>query len=89
MVSVSSATTMSAQWDPPARMNGKLKKYTVFYSGTYGNGGRVTSNTEETTLSDLRACSEYTVTVTATNGAEESEPSDPTNGVTDAEGEAV
>ena len=66
-------------------MNGKLKEYVVSYTGQDGGSKTATSSTG-TTLRSLRACTEYTVTVTATNGGGTSEPSSPVTGETKQEG---
>ena len=82
---------MDVNWDPPAQMNGLLRQYTVTYTGTLGSQATATSSTS-TTLTGLEACTTYTVTVTATNGASEngegmSQPSSGATGNTTAEGE--
>ena len=76
---------MDVQWDLPHQMNGKLQQYTVTYTGPDGSN-TTTTDTEEITLTGLEACTEYIVTVTATNGAGTSEPSEPGTGKTGVEG---
>ena len=71
---------MDVQWDPPDKMNGILQQYTVTYTGA-GSGDTTTTDTSAT-LPGLEACTTYTVTVTATNGAGTSEPSEPGTGET-------
>ena len=66
-------------------MNGKLKEYVVSYTGPDGGSKTATASTG-TTLRSLRACTEYTVTVTAINGGGTSEPSTVVRGETDLEG---
>ena len=79
VVATNSASSLDVQWDPPEQMNGILQKYTVTYNGR--GGGDNTTDTSAT-LTGLEACTEYTVTVTATNGAGTSEPSEPGTGET-------
>ena len=74
---------MDVQWDPPDKMNGILQQYTVTYTGA-GSGDNTTTDTS-VTLTGLEACTEYIVTVTATNGAGTSEPSEPGTGETGLE----
>ena len=79
---------MDVQWAPPDQMNGIFQQYTVTYTGPDGSNTEATV-TEEITLTGLEACTEYTVTVTATNGAGTSEPSAPGTGETGVEGGIV
>ena len=72
---------MDVQWDPSDQMNGILQQYTVTYTGPDGSN-TATTVTEEITLTGLEACTAYNVTVTATNGAGTSEPSEPGSGDT-------
>ena len=82
----SSSSSLDVHWDPPAHINGKLKEYVVIYTGPDGGSKTVTTSINNTTLKSLRACTEYTITVTATNGGGTSEPSLPVTGETEQEG---
>ena len=66
-------------------MNGFLKKYRVICRGA-GEIIRKKTSEEIFSLDGLQACSKYTVTVIAFNGAEKSEEST-TMGETNSEGE--
>ena len=78
---------MDVQWAAPEKMNGILQQYTVTYTGPGGSNTAATDTSATTaTLTGLEACTEYTVTVTATNEAGTSEPSEPGTGETGVEG---
>ena len=90
IVTGSSVNSLDVQWDPPTQMNGKLLEYTVHYTGPDGSK-TTTANTEEATLTGLEACTVYSISVAATNGASgngggTSDFSDSTTGETNATG---
>ena len=90
IVTSSSNNSLDVKWDPPTQMNGKLLEYTVYYTGPDGSNN-ATANTEEASLTGLEACTVYSISVAATNGASgngggTSDFSDPTAGETNTTG---
>ena len=78
--------SLSVKWEDPDELRGVLDHYTVYWSPTEGSTGSMKVVENNATISGLKACQKYKVTVTATTGGGEGEPSEECEETTDIEG---
>ena len=72
-------------WEAPEDINGVILGYTIDWTPTDNGGSVNVTEGNQTTLTMLQSCTEYTVTVTCTTGGGEGSPSTEALGKTETE----